>query len=104
VQFFPFWNHQLLLMILSKVGFDNRIPWFFSSYLINRQTQYVWNQFVSSFIKANVGMGQGSVLSLILLALYIASIFHIFEKRTKNLLPSIPVSILSFINDGLFIS
>jgi len=31
-------------------------------------------------------------------------IFHIFDKRTKNLLSPISVSTLSFIDDGLFIS
>jgi len=49
-------------------------------------------------------MGQGSALSPILSALYIATIFHIFEKRTQNLLSSILIFILSFVNNGLFIS
>ena len=47
-------------------------------------------------------MGQGSVLSPILSALYISSVFHILEKHLKNL--KISVSILSFIDDGLFIA
>ena len=42
-QFFPFLNHQLLLKITSKAGFDSQIFYFFSDYLINRQTQYMWN-------------------------------------------------------------
>ena len=57
----------------------------------------MWNHFVSPFFKANVGVNQGSTL-------YIASIFHIFEKRTKNLLFPIQVSTLSFVDDGLLIS
>ena len=48
-QFFSSLNHQLLLLILNKAGFDSKIFWFFSSYLINRQTQYVWNYFTSLF-------------------------------------------------------
>jgi len=36
--------------------------------------------------------------------LYITPIFHIFEKRTQNLLSLISVSTLLFIDDGLFIS
>jgi len=32
---------------------------------------------------------------------YISPIFHIFKKRIKNL--KIPIFILSFVNDGLFI-
>ena len=46
-------------------------------------------------------MGQGSTLSSILPALYVAPIFHIFEKRSKNLLPLISVS---FVDNGLFVS
>jgi len=42
------------------------------------------------------------VLSPILSALYFSLIFHIFEKRAKNL--KIPVSFLSFVDDELFIS
>jgi len=49
-------------------------------------------------------VGQGSTLSSILLALYITPTFHIFEKIIQNLLPSISVSTLSFVNDSLFIS
>jgi len=50
----------------------------------------------------NVGVGQELVLSLILSTLFIAPIFHIFEKRIKNL--EISISFLSFVNNGLFIS
>jgi len=41
-------------------------------------------------------------LSPILSALYLSPIFHIFEKCLKNL--NIPISVLSFVNDRLFIS
>ena len=102
--FFPFLNHQLLPMILNKASFDSKISQFFSSYLINRQTQYVWNYFISPFFKANVGVGQKSTLSLILSVFYIATIFHIIEKRTKNLSIPIPVSFLLFVDDRLFVS
>ena len=40
-QFFSSLNYQLFSIILSKVSFDTRISQFFSSYLINRQTQYM---------------------------------------------------------------
>ena len=40
----------------------------------------------------------------ILSALYIAPIFHIFKKRTKNLLCLIQVSTLSFVDNSLLIS
>ena len=49
-------------------------------------------------------MRQGLALSPILLSLYIAPLFHIFEKRTKNLSISISISLLSFVDNGLFVS
>ena len=100
-QFFLLLNHQLLSLILDKAGFNPRIFTFFSNYLIDRQTQYIWNNFVSPFFRADVGVRQGSALSPIL---YIITIFHIFKKRTNSLLSSIFVSTFSFIDNGLFIS
>ena len=57
VQFFPLLNHKLLLLILEKAGFDHCVITFFSNYLINRKTQYYWNNFSSNFFDINVGMG-----------------------------------------------
>jgi len=79
-----------------------RIFLFFSNYLVGRKTHYSWNGFTLSFFSANIGVGQGSAFSPILSALFITPIFHIFEKRIKNL--NIPVSFLSFVDNGLFIS
>ena len=42
------------------------------------------------------------MLSLILLVLYLSSIFHIFEKNLKNL--KISISVILFVDDSLFIS
>jgi len=50
----------------------------------------------------NVGVGQGSALSPILFALYLSPFIYILENRLKNL--KIPISIISFVDDGLFIS
>jgi len=47
-------------------------------------------------------MGQGLALSPILSALYISPVFHILKKHLKYL--KIPVSILFFIDNGLFIA
>lgn len=103
-QFFSSLNYQLLPIILNKAGFDSHISFFFSDHLVNRQIKYIWNSFVSSFFKANIGIEKGSTLSLIFLVIYIASIFHIFEKRIKSLLSPIPIVTLSFVDDGLLIS
>jgi len=59
----------------------------------------VWNNFSSSFFNVDVEDGQGSALSPILLALYLLLVFHIFEKRLKNL-----VSVILFVDNELFIS
>jgi len=91
-------------VILNKASFNSRILSFFSNYLIDRKTQYIWNNFVLPFFREDVNVRQEYTLSPILSALYIAPIFHIFEKRSKNLLQNMAVSFLSFVNDGLFIS
>ena len=84
-------------MIESVVGF-------FSNYLIGRYMQYRWNSFISSLFQTGVRVEQGSFLSPILSALYLVPILKIWEKRSKNLTIPISTSILSFVNNGLFIS
>jgi len=76
---------SMLTSILSYFGFANCIVDFFSDYLIGRSTQYFWNSFLSGACDADVGMGQGSALSPILSALYIASLICIFEHRAQAL-------------------
>ena len=95
-QFFSSLNHQLLL---NKAGFDSIIFFLFSNYLIGKKTQYLWNDFISSFFNVDVDFWQGLALSPILLAFYISLIFHIFEKISRNL--NIPVSFLFFVDNGL---
>jgi len=101
-QFFPSLNHKLLVLILEKVGFDSRVSIFFANYLVKRRTSYMWNTFSSPMFDVNVGVGQGSALSPILSSLYLFPFLYILEKRLKNL--KIPVSILSFVDDGLIIT
>jgi len=98
-QFFPSFNHCLLSLILKKVGLDLLVVQFFSSY---RSTQYVWNCFSSYFVDVNVRVGQGSALSPILLALYLALFLHILEKCLINL--NLQISLLSFVDSGLLIT
>ena len=101
IDFFPSLNHRLLTLILKKVGFKSKVSSFFMNYLVKRKTSYLWNNLSSPDFEVNVGVGQGSVLSPILLALYLSPFLHILEKRLKNL--KIPISILSFVDDGLII-
>jgi len=99
IQSFLLLNHQILLWTLNKRGFDPKVLLFFQNYLVSRRAKYLWNSFSSPFFNIDIGVGQGSALFLILSALYLAPILHISEKRIKIL-----ISILLFVNDGLFIS
>ena len=54
VQFFSSLNYHFLLLILKKAGFDLYVIKFFSNYLVNRRTHYVWNNFFSHFVDINV--------------------------------------------------
>ena len=101
IYFFPSLNHQLLTLILEKVGLESKVSSFFVNYLVKRKTSYLWNNLSSSSFKVNVGVGQGSVLSPILLALYLSPFLHILKKYLKNL--KIPISILLFVDDSLII-
>jgi len=84
VQFFPSLNYCLIPLILDKAGFNPRISSFFSDYLVSRKTQYLWNNFLSPFFNVDVGVGQGSALFPILLALYLSPLFHIFLKNKQK--------------------
>jgi len=101
-QFFLSLNHQLLPLILNKTGLNHKILMFFKNYLVGRKTKYLWNNFISPSFNVNVGIGQGSALSPILSALYLSPVFHSLENRFKIL--KIPISIISFVDDSLFIS
>jgi len=57
---------------------------------------------MSPIFNINVGVGQSSVLSSILSALYLLPFIYILENWLKNL--KILISIISFVDDGLFIS
>ena len=102
VQFFPSLNHCFLTCILQKVGLDSHIVKFFTNYLTDRKTNYVWNNFSSPIFEVNIEVGQGSALSPILSALYLLPFLYILENYLKIF--NIPVSIILFVDDGLFIS
>jgi len=101
-QFFLLLNYCLLTLILGKASFDSHIIKFFSNYLVSRKTQYFWNSFSSSFSNVDIKVNQCLALSPILLALYLMSFLYILESQLKNL--KIPVSILSFVDDGLLVA
>ena len=100
-QFFPSLNHCMLILSLTKVDLNYKVTFFFEDFLDKRKTNYTWNKFSSPMFKVNVEVDQGSTLSSILSALYLSSFLYILEKRLKTI--NIPVSLLSFVDDGLFI-
>ena len=101
-QLFSSLNYWLLSLILAKAGFDPKVSNFFNNYLVSRKTKHLWNSFSSPFYNVDVGVGQGLALSPILFTLYFSPIFYILENHLKNL--KIPISILSFVDNGLFIT
>ena len=101
-QFFPSLNHHLLMFILYKAGLEPKVAMFFANYLVQRKTNYVWNNLQSPDFEVNVGVGQGSALSPIFSALYLTPFFYILEKQLLNL--NISISTLSFVDDGLIIA
>jgi len=82
---------------MNKAVLDQKVLTFFKNYLVERKTKYFWNNFQSPFCSVDVGVGQESALSSIL-----SSIFHILENCLKIL--KIPILIISFVDDSLFIS
>jgi len=101
-QFFLSLNHCMLVLSLAKAGLEPKVTSFFKDFLVKRKTNYTWNESSSQMFEVNVGVGQGSTLSPILSALYLSPLLYILEKRLKTL--KIPVSLLSFVDDGLLIS
>jgi len=101
-QFFPSLNHNLLMSILSKAGLESKVSNFFANYLVQRKTNYIWNNMQFPDFEINVGVRQGSALSPILSALYLTLFLHILEKHLKIL--KIPISMLSFVDNRLIIA
>jgi len=75
---------------------------FIKNYLVERKTKYIWNDFISPSFDIKIGVGQGSALSSILLALYLSPVFYSLEKYLKIL--KIPISMIHFVDNGLFVS
>ena len=92
----------MLVLSLAKADLDPKVTSFFEDFLVKRKTNYTWNEFSSPTFEVNVRVGQGSALSPILSTLYFSPLPYILEKCLKTI--NIPVSLLSFVDDGLLIS
>ena len=79
-QFFPLLNHHFLTLILEKAGLCPKVTSFFTNYLVQRSTNYIWNDLSSPSFEVNVGVGQGSALLPILSTLYLSPLLYIIEN------------------------
>ncbi|KAJ3499655.1 hypothetical protein NMY22_g19489 [Coprinellus aureogranulatus] len=77
-------------------GFHPKVATFFASYLVQRFTRYTWNNFVSDPMQADVGVGQGSALSLVLSALVVAPIMKLYRIKEVGL----GTTLITFVDDG----
>jgi len=79
-QFFSSLNHSFLSICLRKASLNINIINFFNSYHSNKSTTYTWNGFVLPLFTTSIGVDQGSALSFILSAIYMAPIIKTFKK------------------------
>jgi hypothetical protein len=88
-QFFP--------SILDKQGFAPEVVAFFKSYLVDRFTCYAWDNDLSLEFPSSIGVGQGSALSPILLALCLTPLLKEFECRVCM------AALILYVNNGTII-
>jgi len=88
------------MAILWKQGFPPLVVNFFASYLLGSSTSYTWNTFVSDLRLADVRVGQGSPLSPVISALFIAPIMKLFKLWAIRL----GSTLLSYVNNGTAIT
>jgi hypothetical protein len=89
----------MLMAVLAWQGFPEHVRKFFTSYLVGRGMRYLWNLFSSDRRSADMGVGQGSALSPVLSALYLAPVIKLFEFQAAHL----ECNVLSYIDDGTLI-
>lgn len=86
-QFFPSINHGMLAGILRKQGFAKELCEYFDDYLVGRRTQFHFNGATLPPQDLSTGVGQGSSLSPVLTALFLAPVLHLVAatKSTTKL-------------------
>ena len=99
-QFFPSLNHNALVTILHRAGFNRKLVSFFSSYLVDRRTSYTWGNFTSPAFDCDVGVEQGSALSPILSSLYLSPAMWAFYKH----LVVSDSKLISYVDDATLIA
>ena len=73
-QYFPSLQHRVIVTLLKYMAFAMQVCDFFVDYLVGHSTRYAWKGELSPPFETSVGVGQGSALSPILSALYLAPV------------------------------
>ena len=79
------------------MGFATQVCDFFADYLVGRSMQYAWEGELSPQFETSVGVGQGSALSPILSALYLAPVLW------QAALEALEAALMSYVDDGTII-
>ena len=97
-QFFPSLDHRVTALILTRLGFDDRLVALLGSYFRDRTTFYRWDSATSKSFDFSVGTPQGDCISPVLSALYLA-----VALRASVPIPFPPPNVRSlfFVDDGL---
>ena len=64
--------------MLDKARFNSKISTFFSNYLINKKTQYIWRNFVSSTFRADMDIVGNTKIKLYLI--FFSFLFLFFQS------------------------
>ena len=100
-QFFPSVNHQLLVAVLRRLGFNPSLCKLVESYLAGRTTQFRWSDKLSEPVGCAVGVGQGSCLSPLFSALAILPALFLISRLLPTPSNILRTSLLFFVDDGI---
>ena len=96
-QYFPSLQHGVIITLLKCMGFATQVCDFFVDYLVGRSTQYAWEGKLSPQFETSMGVGQGSALSPILSALYLAPVLWQAALDTPE------AALMSYVDDSTII-
>ena len=99
-QFWPSINHNIIAMLMTKLGFHCKIISFLRTFLADCTTSYSWDGLTSDGgFECSNGIPQGDPLSPVLSALYLALIIkHFFPWDPNNF-----INYLFFVDDSTLI-
>ena len=72
-QFFPSMSHEVICVLLTKLGFNAKITHFLTAFLQDRSTTYSWDGITTdTHFQCSDSVPQGDPLSPVLSALYLS--------------------------------